>query len=106
MADEDGEELPELKIEALMIAGDEPAGVSNEAIWAQLIYSIAGFSEMGVCILIGLLLFWMRVAGRMSWTISLLGSQREILDAAPGAPLFVVGVVVVFLTRFVVRLQK
>jgi hypothetical protein len=103
---EDAEPKSELKIEAVNITGEPPPGLSKEAIRAQLIYSIAGLIVALMCIPSGLLLFWAGITGRMTWTVSILGSRWKVLDATPGALLIVAGVMIVFLTRFVVKIKN
>ena len=62
----------------------------------QLIYSVLGLAS----ILGGILLFLAGVTGKMSWSAKFLGATSEMLDAAPGAVLLVVGLIIVFVTRY------
>lgn len=66
----------------------------------ELIYSILGLLLGFACILGGILLFLHGVAGSASWTAKFIGAESKLSDAAPGALLFVVGGLVVFMTRF------
>jgi len=72
----------------------------------QLIYSLAGLVFGLACILGGIALFFHGVAGASSWVGEFLGVQSKLSDAAPGTVLFVVGLVVVWLTRFAVRVRQ
>jgi hypothetical protein len=72
----------------------------------QLIYSLAGLLLGLACIIGGILLFFHGVAGSSSWVGQFIGVQSKLSDAAPGTVLFVVGVVVVWLTRFTVRVRQ
>jgi hypothetical protein len=46
------------------------------------------------------------VAGSSSWVGEFIGVQSKLSDAAPGTVLFVVGLAVVWLTRFAVRVKQ
>lgn len=72
----------------------------------QLVYSIAGLVLGLVCVVSGVVLFLNGVAGSTSWTAKILGAESTINDAAPGAVIFVVGLFVVFITRYVFKVQK
>jgi hypothetical protein len=72
----------------------------------QFVYSLCGLVTGLACVLGGVLLFLNGVAGTASWTARMLGAESQVSDAAPGAILFVVGLFVVVVTRFTVRVQK
>jgi hypothetical protein len=72
----------------------------------QLIYSLAGLLVGLACVVGGIVLFFHGVAGSTSWVGSVIGIQGKLSDAAPGTVLFVVGLLVVFLTRFDVRVRN
>src|SRR5207302_1235822 len=72
----------------------------------QLIYSLAGLVLGLACIIGGIALFLHGVAGSSSWVGQFIGVQSKLSDAAPGTVLFVVGLVVVWLTRFAVRVRQ
>jgi hypothetical protein len=71
----------------------------------QLIYSLAGLTLGLACVIGGILLFFHGVAGSTSWVGQFIGVQGRLSDAAPGTVLFVVGLLVVWVTRFDVRLR-
>lgn len=72
----------------------------------QLIYSLAGLLLGLACIIGGIALFFHGVAGSSSWIGQVIGVQSKLSDAAPGTVLFVVGLAVVWLTRFTVRVRQ
>ncbi len=72
----------------------------------QLIYSLAGLVFGLACIVGGILLFFHGVTGSSSWVGEFIGAQSKLSDAAPGTVLFVVGLAVVWLTRFSVRVRQ
>jgi hypothetical protein len=72
----------------------------------QLIYSLAGLAFGLTCILGGIALFFHGVVGSSSWVGQFIGVQSKLSDAAPGTVLFVVGLAVVWLTRFSVRVRQ
>jgi hypothetical protein len=76
-------------------------GRNNEMIARfRLIYSLCGMVLGLVCILGGIVLFLRGVTGATSWTAKLLGAESSMTDAAPGAILFIVGLLLVVATRF------
>lgn len=72
----------------------------------QLIYSLAGLVLGLACVIGGTLLFFHGVAGSSSWVGEFIGVKSRLSDAAPGTVLFVVGLAVVWLTRFSVRVRQ
>jgi hypothetical protein len=72
----------------------------------QLIYSLAGLVLGLACIIGGILLFFHGVTGSSSWVGEVIGAKGRLSDAAPGTVLFVVGLAVVWLTRFAVRVRQ
>ena len=72
----------------------------------QLIYSLAGLLLGLACIIGGILLFFHGVTGSSSWVGEVIGVKSNLSDAAPGTVLFVVGLAVVWLTRFAVRVRQ
>jgi hypothetical protein len=83
-----------------------PEKVWRRIVAFQFIYSMFGLLVGLLLALAGVVLFLRGVSGASSWTTSVLGLQSEVTDAAPGTILFLVGVVIVFLTRFVVKAAK
>lgn len=87
-----------------------PEDIRSTAIWKrvlllQLIYSLVGLFLGGACVLGGLFLFVSGIAaGTSTFSARLFGSEVGLTDAAPGAILFVVGLLVVVATRFTVRI--
>ena len=66
----------------------------------QLIYSIIGLVLGLASILGGIYLFIKGISGSMNWSANILGAESNIVDAAPGAVLFIVGLFFVFITRY------
>lgn len=94
-----------------MAALELPADPRERHFWGrlavlQLIYSLAGLVLGLACIVGGILLFFHGVAGSSSWVGEFIGVQSKLSDAAPGTVLFVVGLAVVWLTRFAVRVKQ
>ncbi len=71
----------------------------------QFLYSLSGLLLGTVCMLLGTLLFLFGLTGDTTWTASMMGFDSKLTDAAPGTVLFVVGLFVVVLTRYVVRIR-
>lgn len=72
----------------------------------HLIYSLSGLVLGLACVLGGIVLCLHGVVGSTSWTAKFIGAESNISDATPGVVLFVVGLFVVWVTRFSVKVQK
>jgi hypothetical protein len=72
----------------------------------QLIYSLAGLVLGLACIVGGIVLFLRGVTGSTSWTAKMIGAESQVSDAAPGVVLFIVGLFIVFVTRFGIKVKK
>ena len=95
----------------LVAALELPPDPRERQLWArlarlQLIYSLAGLVFGAACILGGIGLFLHGVVGSSSWVGSMIGVQSKISDAAPGTVLFIVGLAVVWVTRFAIRVRR
>ncbi|HYM50372.1 MAG TPA: hypothetical protein VET65_07325 [Candidatus Limnocylindrales bacterium] len=71
----------------------------------QLAYSLAGLTLGLICVVGGCLLFFHGVSGSSSWVGDFIGVHSWLSDAAPGTVLFVVGLLVVWITRFEIRVR-
>ena len=71
----------------------------------QLIYSLAGLLVGLACIVGGLGLFLHGIYGSSSWVGEFIGVKSRLADAAPGTILFVVGLLIVWVTRFSIRVR-
>lgn len=72
----------------------------------SLVYSLSGLVLGTVCIIGGIMLFLNGIVGSTNWTAKVLGVESRISDAAPGAVLFIVGLFIVVVTRFNIRVRK
>ena len=97
---------------ALLVAALElPSHPAERKLWGrlailQLVYSLSGLILGLVCIIGGIVLFLHGVTGSSSWVAQVIGLQTKLSDAAPGTVLFVAGVVVVYCTRFEIRVRE
>jgi hypothetical protein len=79
--------------------------MEEQALRYRFIYSMAGLF-LGFVSMIGeIVLFLNGVAGSTNWTAKILGNESTITDAAPGAVLFVVGLFIVIVTRYKVKID-
>jgi uncharacterized RDD family membrane protein YckC len=69
----------------------------------QLLYSVGGLLLAAFCMFSGVLLCIRGASGSSNFTAALLGANTAINDAAPGVVLFVVGLLVVWITRMSIR---
>jgi hypothetical protein len=98
-------------LQFVVAALELPPDPRERQFWArlahlQLIYSLAGLVVGLTCIAGGIGLFLHGVVGTSSWIGDFIGVQSRLSDAAPGTVLFVVGLAVVWLTRFTVRIRR
>ena len=87
-----------------------PAFLKDKEFWKQaslyqFIYSLCGLLLGLACVIGGIVLFLHGVAGSTSWTAKIIGTESKVTDAAPGAVLFIVGLFVVWITRFDVSVK-
>ena len=66
----------------------------------QLVYSVIGLLLGLASILGGIYLFVQGISGESNWSAKFLGAESSIASAAPGALLFIVGLFMVFVTRY------
>ncbi len=71
----------------------------------QLVYSMSGLMVGLVCMSFGTAMFFHGVYGSTSWVARVLGFDSTLSDAPPGAVLFVAGLLVIFVTRFKVKVR-
>jgi len=96
---------------ALLVAALElPPDPKERQFWArlahlQLIYALAGLVVGFGCVAGGLGLFLHGIYGSSSWVGDFIGVQSKLADAAPGTVLFIVGLLVIVVTRFSVRVK-
>jgi len=69
----------------------------------KFIYSLVGLLVGLSCIIVGMVLGLSGVVGHTSWTASVIGLSTSLTDAAPGVVVFVVGIFMVWITRFSVK---
>lgn len=76
------------------------SGFYDKAFENEVKYAIAGLYTGAFCITMGCLLFLVGVGGNSTVVAKVPGAEITIWQAAPGAILFLVGVGVIFLTRY------
>ena len=83
-----------------MVDVPDDSKVGRLAVVFQGIYSILGMALGAVCIVGGFVLFIHGIKGSSNWVVKILGLESNISDAAPGAILFLVGLLTVVVTRY------
>ena len=78
----------------------------KSAVKYQFIYSILGLVLGLCCIVGGIILFLNGITGSTDWTLKIWGSESIINDAGAGVVLFIVGLFVVFITRYSIKATK
>lgn len=76
-----------------------PEEVIQNAVRLRLIYSLAGLVLGLAFVLLGVFLFVQGVTGSIGWAIQLPGVNRTLTNVASGAPLVVVSLLVVLVTK-------
>ena len=71
----------------------------------HLVYSLVALVLGLACVIGGVVLFIHGVTGSTSWTAKILGAESHLNDAAPGTVLFIVGLFIVWITRYSVKLK-
>ena len=72
----------------------------------ELAYSISGLAIGGLALVGGIVLFYLGISGDANWSVNILGFQSKLVDASPGTILFVVGIIVILVTRFRVTMRR
>jgi len=92
-------------LNALLINGKQKDSTIKQLTKYHLIYSIIGCFLGFICIIGGVVLFIMGITGNTNWKFSVFESKSEIVNAAPGVILFVVGLIIIFITRLYIKLN-
>jgi hypothetical protein len=84
---------------------------SNVPVWKAAVdgrakYALAGLLLGTICIVFGLILLILGIAGNTSWTVKTLGIESTISDAPPGIILTLVGLFVIGFTKYDIRRSK
>jgi len=98
---------PRLMMKSIIVPKKMDApDVWDKIIICQLIYSLAGLVLGLVCIIGGIVLFFNNITGSTSWVAKIIGLNSSVTNAAPGAVLFIVGLFIVYITKFDVKVMK
>ncbi len=72
----------------------------------QIIYSMSGLVLGFICIIGGIVISLLGVTGTITWKMKLLNVSSELDNAIPGVILFIVGIFIVWITRFSIKLKS
>lgn len=86
-------------------AAKDSKTLAGRALKFQFIYSMAGLFLGLLALIIGASLFIRGITGYSSLSAKMLGLAAEISDAAPGAILFVIGSLIIYATRYDVKVK-
>lgn len=87
-------------------SGRAPYHLLGQLSRQQLAYSMSGLRAGMFSMVGGIILFLAGVSGSMTWIAKFVGAESRIINAAPGAVLFIVGLFVVCLTRYHVSIKE
>ncbi len=97
---------PEEAVQNLILSGKHSDDIVKRLSNYQLIYSILGLIVGLICIFGGVFLFYSGITGSMNWTAKILGASSNLVNSAPGAVLFIVGLFIVFISRFMIKSRR
>jgi hypothetical protein len=92
-----------MEIQSLKVSTDAAVKlgkVVEKSVDHQRTISIIGLLIGLLCVVGGVLLFFAGISGSTSWTTKIIGFESKFTEAAPGAILFVVGIAIVWITKF------
>ncbi len=69
----------------------------------HFLYSIFGFIIGIFCVIAGVILFLHGAISNTSWTTKILSLEIELTDQAPGLAFGILGLLIIFVTRFKVK---
>lgn len=81
-------------------------GIEQQALEHEYRHGALGLIIGWACILLGALLCIFGVVGSTSWTAKLAGIETKLNDAAPGVVLFVIGLLVIYITKPKVHIKR
>ncbi len=71
----------------------------------NFIYSLFGLVVGILCLFGGIILFLKGVTEKANWTIKILNIESNISETPVGLGLFIVGLIIIFITRFVTKIK-
>jgi hypothetical protein len=94
---DDEKDIPIRRIEV-------PPDVTDPNTWKmankyQFLYSMVGLGVGLLSVFGGIILFILGIGGNIKWVIDVQGFNSQLINAAPGALLFIVGMIVIWITR-------
>lgn len=72
----------------------------------QFFYSLLGFIVGLACVMGGMVLFFSGIAGAVDWSIKIGNAESTLANGSPGIVLFIVGLFIVWISRFSVKFKK
>ena len=99
-------ERSKITLRRIDISGSVPPDIQRDLIRQQYVVSMAAMTLGAIAIVCGAALTWLGLEGTIQWSFSAFGVKSKLADAGPGALLFVVGVLIIALNRFSVRIRK
>ena len=87
------------------VSPEKSTEMVEDVIKKQYKYSQSGLFCGLLCIFGGIVLFILGVTGSVEWLFNLFGLESKVINAAPGIILFIIGLFVIWITRFSVRIR-
>jgi len=72
----------------------------EKVVYYQFIISLTGMITGILIVLLGAFMAFRGISGTTNWIFNILGFQSQIAEATPGIILFLLGIVIIYLTRF------
>ncbi|MGO9572077.1 MAG: hypothetical protein ACLP5H_31530 [Desulfomonilaceae bacterium] len=96
---------PSFRIGKVTLPPDGGGVVGGMAVFLQSIYSILGLLVGLVFLVVGVLLFLVGITGSSHFIADFLGGKIDVSDAPAGVILAVLGFLIIWVTRFIVKMQ-
>lgn len=84
---------------------DKNPELAKELIKNQLLYSMLGLAFGVICVTLGFILFLNNIDGVSNFEIDIMGFKSKVEGAAPGVVLFFFGLIIIFITKFKVKIK-
>ena len=94
-----------IRVRRVVVPRGANPDLAKKAMFYHLIYAMTALLLGVLLIAGGGLLFYLGVAGGTTWVVKTLGLESQLTDGPPGAVLAIVGLIVLFVTRFDVRFK-
>jgi hypothetical protein len=88
-----------------------PPNATKSSFWTKVVkyefvYALIGLSIGLICIIGGAFLFLIGISGNLNLKLEIFGMKGNLSNAMPGAVLFLIGLFVIGITKFTVKIKN